>query len=120
LEYLLPALSGNTTNGWVTAAFGSGPNNASIQYFVIQTPNALNLSALLAKSVSSLFATAPTISHGTYGGLNYTYETYSNSTGSFQSLIGWKDGYVSLAQIEANNFTSSQAQIAEIVSNTIP
>ena len=120
LEYLVPALAGNVTNGWVTAAFASGPNNASMQYYVLQTHNASMMSALLAKNMSLIFATLPAITTGFANGLNYTYETYKNSSGSFQSLIGWKDGYVSLMQLGANNFVSNESQIAAIVSNTIP
>jgi flagellar basal body-associated protein FliL len=120
LESVVPALTGNATNGWVTVAVGSGSNNASIQYYVVQTANAPSMSALLAQAAASSFMTLPRISYGMYNGLNYTYEAYSNSTGSFQNLVGWKHDYVSLVQIEANNFVSNQTAISETVSNNIP
>ena len=120
LEAVVPALSGNVTNGWATVAFGSGPNNASMEYFALQTANPSRIAALFAQAISSAFPTLPQTSQGSYGGMNYTYEVYSNSTGSYQNLIGWKGGYVLAAQLEANNFTASQSQMATLVANTVP
>jgi hypothetical protein len=120
LESIVPALAGNVTNGWVTAAFASSPNNASMQYYLLQTHNAPRISALLARNMSLIFTTLPKITTGFSDGMNYTYETYSNSTGSFQSLIGWKDGYVSLMQITANNFVSNQTQLAAAAAGLMP
>ena len=70
--------------------------------------------------MSSIFAALPKISTGFSNGLNYTYETYSNSSGSYQSMIGWKGDYVTLTQIGANNFVSNEDQIAAVSANTIP
>ena len=120
LEQVVPALAGNVTNGWVTFAAGSGPNNASVIYTVVQTSNTQAMANLFAQSISASFPSLPNTSNGSENGMNYTYETFTNSTGSFQSLIGWKDGYVGLAQIQANHFTANQSQIAQIVSGNLP
>jgi hypothetical protein len=119
LESLVPQFTGNATNGWLTFAFGSNSQNASIQYFVIQTANATNMSALLAQAVSSTFPTLPNIQYGSESGMNYTYESYSNSTAAFQVLVGSKNGYVAMAFMEANNFTTNQSEMAQIVSENI-
>jgi|GEM_PF-6189403 hypothetical protein len=119
LESMVPAFAGNVTNGWTTFAFGSGTNNASIIYAAIQTNNASNMSTLMASAIESTFPTLPDITHGVASGLNYTYESQQNSTQSYQALIGWKDGYVLSVQIEANNFTINQTELAQIVSGTV-
>jgi len=120
LESFVPALSGNVTNGWVTAALGSGANNATMEYFVIQTANASNISELFAQGFSLTFPTLPNTTTGDANGMNYTYETYTNSSiGSFQILVGWKDGYVALLYLQSNNPVSNQTDIAQIVSGNI-
>lgn len=120
LESIVPAFSGNITNGWETTVFGSSSNNASMIYLAIQTNNAGNMSSLMASAIASSFTTVPNVDHGLVNGLNYTYESESNLSESFQALIGWKDGYVSVVQIVANRYVSNQTQIAQIVSSTLP
>lgn len=119
LESMVPALVGNVTNGWVTFAFGSSANNASIVYAVIQTNNASNIATIMASVFASSFTTIPNVTHGVENGMDYTYESERNSTQSYQALVGWKDGYVLSAQIVANNFTANQTEIAQVVSSTV-
>ena len=119
LESIVPQFSGNVTNGWATSAIGSGPNNASVLYFVIQTPNEINMSQLTAKAFELSFPALPDVTHGLVNGMNYTYQTYANSTGSTQIMSGWKDGYVSIAVIDSNNFTTNQTQMAQVLAGNI-
>ncbi len=119
LEGLVPQIAGNATNGWVTFADGSGIENASLQYIVIQTADASNISAALADLQATSFSPLPTLVNGQANGMSYTYETFSNITGSFQSLVGWKNGYVTVIDLAANNFTTNQTEMAQIASSNI-
>ncbi len=120
LEYGVPTLSGNVTNGWVTVAFGTGKNNASIEYLVIQTASAPLISTLFAQEFLLTLSSPPTIIKGQKNGMNYTYENFTNSSGSFRMFAGWKDGYVSVAYLQANRAVSNLTQIAQVVSSNIP
>ena len=119
LEGLVPQIAGNATNGWVTFADGSGPENASMQYIVIQTADAQNIATAIADLQATSFSPLPAMTTGVTDGMSYTYETFSNITGSFQSLVGWKNGYVTVIDLAANGYTTNQTTMAQIAASNI-
>ncbi len=112
--------AGNVTEGWGTIAYGqNATSNQTIQYYVMISNNASQVSASIVSTIGQEFyATPPETQYGNQNGLSYTYQLYENGTADFQSLTGYKNGYVVLAYAISNpGYLVNQTELAGIAAN---
>lgn len=123
LESVVPQLYGNATSGWVTYAAGSNATaNATLEYVVITTSNAQQIASDLNNAtLSDLPMTLQQENSGLVDGFSYSYTHYVNSTASFQSLSGYKNGHaVGLTINSYPVFAVNETALVDTVANVTP
>ncbi len=112
----MPSLKGNVTGGWATEAAGS--NNATLTFFVFQTPNPIKISSVVSSFMATTFNGTPEITNsGTINGFNYTYNRYYNTKSNFQVFSGWKSNYAEILIVSSSGFVANKTQVLTIISN---
>lgn len=123
LERVVSQLQNNATSGWVTYAAGSNATaNASLEYVVIATKDTAQIaSALNNVTLYDLPMTLKTANSGSVNGLSYNYAQYVNTTANFQTVSGYKNGYV--VDVAVNSypiFTMNEIDLVNTVANDTP
>lgn len=116
----IPQLYDNVTSGWITSATGSNTTqNATIQFYVLQTNNNQEFSTDLGSVITSSLNMSPqAVSPGTDNGLDYTYSVYKNSTAEFQVLYGWKQRNAIVILVQANPvFSTNETELLDVAAN---
>ena len=120
---LVPLLYGNVTSGWMTIAQGSNTTlNASLEYMVVTTNNTQKMFRFIRSNFTASVGATPNYSTtGVQDGMNYTYDLYTNSTSSFQTVYGWKGSNVAILFVAAKPaYTVNRTKTIDLIANVTP
>ncbi len=122
IESITPYAAGNVTEGWSSILQNNNATkNATLEFFVMKAHNTSKLSRNITDEISQFFASPPQSSSNTYNGMNYTYDSYSNSTINIQLVVGWKGNYTTLSILSSNpSFKINENTLVGLTANDTP
>ena len=122
IESVTPYAADNVTEGWTTILQNSNATrNATLEFFVMKAYNTSKLSRNITEELNQFFVSPPQSTSNVYNGMNYTYDSFSNSTINIQLVVGWKGNYTTLSILSSNpTFKVSKNTLIGLTANDTP